>query len=111
MSKINAEPFVDRVEDIKEVVRFVSIFFEQTKQILNNGLVPQDNFNARILTVSFPAATTNQPLAHGLGRVPLGYIVLRRSSNIQIYDGTSPSNTSTLFLASSGAGSATVWVL
>lgn len=110
MSKITAEPFVDRIEDTKEIVRFISIFFEQTKRIVNNGFTFQDNLDGKVLSVSFSAATTNQALAHGLGRVPLGYQVIRRSANITIYDGTSPFTTSSIFLASSGAGNVTLLV-
>lgn len=111
MSKLTQEPFVDRLgEDPKEVSRFISIFFDQTKRLFNNALTFGDNFDAKSLRVSFAAPVVNQALAHGLGRVPVGYIVIRRSANIVIYDGTAPFTVSNLYLGSSGIGTATLLV-
>ena len=110
MSRVTQDTSVDRHEDLKEVARFSSMLFDQIASLLNNGLRFSDNFDAKLLDITFSAASTNSALNHGLDRVPAGYLVLRRSANITVYDGTSSWNASTMYLGSSGAGTVKVLV-
>ena len=110
MSKLSQESSIDRLTEPKEQVRFISIFFDQLVRILNNGLTFADNFDLKTVNVSFSSAVTNQAISHNLGRVPIGYIVIRRSANLSVWDGTSPFTSSYFYLASDAAGSVTLLV-
>jgi hypothetical protein len=64
-----------------------------------------------ILTFVFTASAVNVAVAHGLGRVPAGYMVVGRSANVTVYDGSDPSTESELVLRSSGAATVQVVAL
>lgn len=105
MSQIQASTSIQQVKP-DEVPRFVDIFFQEVIRVVNGGLDFQTNFNCKLLIAAFPAANTQVAVSHGLGRNPAGYIVTSISANIVIFNGSTPSNASTLYLQSSGAGSA-----
>lgn len=101
---------IDRLEGEKEVKRWVSIALEQIGQILNNGLGFSDNFDAKLLTITFSAADTDLATVHGLGRVPSGYFQVGQSAAMSLYDGASANTSSLLYLRSNAAGTCRVWV-
>lgn len=55
------------------------------------------------LRFRFTAAGTDVTVAHGLGRVPEGYYVVRSSAPVSVYDGSAPSSEDVLVLRASGA--------
>lgn len=48
----------------------------------------QDNMTGNMFRHVFSAANTSEIIEHDLGRVPVGYIVTRKSVAVDIYDGT-----------------------
>lgn len=42
--------------------------------------------DANYLDVRFPAVVTETPVVHGLGRRPVGYLVVRRAVEVEVYD-------------------------
>lgn len=57
-------------------------------RILNKGLKFTDNFNAEVASLtSHAVADTEDTVAHTLGRVPTGYLVLHRSKAGVLYQG------------------------
>jgi hypothetical protein len=109
MSKITQDSGVDKIQEPKEQIRFITQFFENVKQLINNGLSFADNFNTKILTLTFSATNTDTALVHGLGRAPVGYLILRRSANMVVY-GATANTSSIIYLKSSAAGTVTVSV-
>lgn len=57
----------------------------------------------------FTAAGTDVSVAHGLGRVPEGWVVVRSSAGVSVYDSPTPSPEDSLILRATGA--ADVYVL
>jgi hypothetical protein len=55
-------------------------------------------------------STTETRVRHGLGYVPRGYVVVKRSAAQHIYDGTTAWTDTDLFLLADGAVTATVVV-
>jgi hypothetical protein len=111
MSRITQDSSVDRFKDWAEASQFVSKFFEQVTKLFSNGITISDNFDAKILTLTFTSSATDTSLAHGLGRVPSGYLVLKRSANMVVYDGSNAWTSQNIYLRASAAGSITVAVL
>lgn len=66
--------------------------------------VPRAFFEAHpILTFEFTAAGQQLAVSHGLGRVPVGYIVVGRSAQVTVYDGFDLSTADVLVLRASGS--------
>lgn len=112
MSKLTYDPGVDKIpkEKTEEQMRFISQNFDQIKSIVNNGLLLADNFDGKILNMTFSSANTDTSAAHGLGRVPQGYLVLKRSASMIVYDGSTSWSSSSIFLKSSATGTISVLV-
>ena len=110
MSKLTGDAGIDKIQEPKDQMRFISIFFDQIKMLINNGLQFADNFDSKILTLTFSAASTDTSLTHGLGRVPTGYVILKRSASMTVYDGSAAWTSNLIYLRASAAGSVTVLV-
>lgn len=80
-------------------------FSRKLSDILNKGLRFEDNCD-----VAFVDFTTNEGigeediLPHGLGRIPRGYIVIKRDQVVEVYDGTTDWDTSYIYVKSDVAG-------
>lgn len=71
--------------------------------------VPRPHFIARpLLEFKFVTADKDVAVQHGLGRVPLGWIVVGLTAAITPYNGSAPSSEDVLVLRASGAGTAYV---
>lgn len=108
MSKITNESNIDRINDKEAQASYISKFLDQTKRVVNGGLSFADNFDCKILNITFTAANSDTSLTHGLGRVPEGYIVLRLSTNLMVYDGSIAATVNTISLKGSAIGTATL---
>lgn len=93
-----------------DVPRWVTIFGDQVVSILNNGINFTDNFKGALKSVTFSTGGTDATIAHGLGRVPTGYIVCGLSANMVIYYSSTPSTDVNLILQSSAAGTALLFI-
>lgn len=72
--------------------------------LLNKGLSFIDNFNAVTVTVADTGvANTEFSFAHGLKRIPTGYLVIRRNKAGVVYDSGTTWTVSTIYLKCSVA--------
>lgn len=109
--RLTASTDIDRSKDnIEDALKFTTLALEQIGQILNNGLFFSDNFNAKILTITFSAANVDVGSLHGLGRVPTGYQQIGQSAAAIVYDGASANSTSLLYLKSSAVAQVRILV-
>ncbi len=109
MSKVTGNPGVDKVQE-SEFKKFVSLLFEEIVRTLNNGLDFSSNFNGSTVSITFAAANTDTSIAHGLNRVPTGYLVIGQSAAMSVYNGSAANTSTLLYLRSSATGTATVQV-
>lgn len=105
--KLTATDF-SNVKDPDELTRFIAIFKDETNRILNSGIIFVDNFNSKILSVTFAAANTDTQVTHNLGRAPGGYLVFKLDAPLIVYDGVQPTTDSSIFLRASATGTATI---
>lgn len=77
-----------------------------------HSLTFDDNMLGNFCVVTFPVApNTDLTITHGLGFIPAGYIVTRRSNGGVIYDGVTTWTTVNLYLRSTAASTgATIFV-
>lgn len=109
MSKVTADSGIDKAS-AEDQPRLLSVFLDQVKTIINNGLQFVDNFSGKTLTLTFSAANTDTALTHGLGRVPTGYIIIKRSASMVVYDGSAAWTSQLIYLKASATGTVTVLV-
>lgn len=103
--KISASSDIDKLK-AEEVQKYVALYLDQVTNLVNGNLSFADNFNAKLLTVTFSAANTDVASIHGLGRVPSGYFLVGSTAAMSIYDGASANTSSLLYLRSNATGTA-----
>lgn len=108
--RFSASTGIDRLEKPEDAPRFTSLALAQVQQILNNGILFSDNFDAKQLSITFSTANTDTAAIHGLGRVPSGYILVGANAAMNVYDGASTSTSQVLYLKSSATGTARLLV-
>lgn len=110
MSRITEDPSINRLKTPEQQAEYAAKFNEQVVQLLNNGLTFGDNFDGKILNITFSAANSDTAQGHGLGRVPSGYLVLSRSASMVVYNGSAAWSSSNIVLRASAAGSISLLV-
>jgi predicted RNA-binding protein with EMAP domain len=109
--KIKTILSVTNVEDWNELRRFVTQMIDSIIDTVNGKLDFQENIVSSIHSVVFPSANTQIEVSHGLGKIPTGYILVKASAAMSIYDGTSSNTDNKLYIKSTAQGSATVIVI
>jgi hypothetical protein len=66
--------------------------------------------SGRLIDVEFPLGSLTQLVSHGLGRLPLGFIVAGADSATTINEDVTLRTTSTITLTASGAAGTKIWV-
>lgn len=108
MTKIQSATDVSNLKDIEQLKRFVSIALNEFKDIVNGNLTFGENIKTKLLNVTFSGVEAS--VSHGLGFVPNGYIIVGKSGDFNVYNGTTAWTTTNLFLLASGNGSAKILV-
>lgn len=99
---------LSNIKDVDNVVRFYSQAIQAINQTVNGNLEFLNMISAQ-LTFVFTGAN-EIGMAHGLSKIPSGYIDYGKSADIRIYDGTTPNTVDTIYLRSTGAGTIRVLV-
>lgn len=103
MSKVTQSMDIAQVKP-EETQRFTDLALKDIAQQINGKLDFATNFNGKLLSVTFAAANTQVSVAHGLGRVPQGYIITMDDSGVKVFNGTTSNTATTLYLRASGPG-------
>lgn len=108
--KIQRAVSLSNLTTFEDLRKWSDFSLDQIFDVLNGKVAFSDNIDANSVTASFSAAATDVQVAHGLNRGPIGYIVIRRSAAITIYDGSAAWTTDNIYIRSSGAGNITLLV-
>jgi hypothetical protein len=85
----------------RDLERSLDIIFTLIGEILNGGILLEDNFNGFKTTITTSATPgTETAIAHGLKRTPIGYIVLKKDKAAHIYDGSTAFDSSNIYVRS-----------
>lgn len=85
----------------KDLLTSLSNWAMVLKSILDGGISIDDNVDAsRVTVVTHATPGTEFLVAHGLGKVPLGYIVTGQEAAGSVYDGTTANTNTALYLKS-----------
>jgi len=108
--KLKTVQSISNLTELPELIQFLSGFQQDVVTTLNGNLSLVDNTNGTLISVTFSAASTTVQVSHLLKRTPTGYIVAGRSANIQVFDGNQSNTTQFLYVQSSGAGIAKLYI-
>lgn len=103
MSKITSSTDFTTIKP-EDLPKHLSFFADEVVNKVNGGLDFATNINCKLISITFSAGATNTSIAHGLNRLPVGYLVYGQTANITVYDGSTANTTTTLTLRSSAAG-------
>jgi len=103
-------PQTSNIENTKDFIRLASQTIDSVVSAINGKIGVTDNLDAAVVSAEFQSANSTTPIAHTLGRTPIGYIVTGLSANMVVFDGSGTNNESTLFLQASAAGTARMLV-
>lgn len=102
MSSISASTDMTQCKP-EELTKFIDLFCQDVVDTVNGKLDFTTNFNCKLLSITFGSADTDTGIAHGLGRVPAGYIVTGASAATSVYNGSVSSSSTSLVLRASVA--------
>lgn len=115
MASIQASAEIYDIKEDSEKFRYIQLFLQAVKQVVNGRLEFSTNVKFSPVTVEFTAANTSLLITHGLSRVPKGYLVVSKSADMTIYgDNVNISliaNSSTITLKSSATGTCQILFL
>lgn len=100
---------LSNVEGLEQLQRFVSQDIQAIVGVVNGRLSLTDNLQTSLVTVTFTGTSTVQ-VPHTLGIVPTGYIPVKLSADIRVFDGVGENTRQDIYLKASGAGTATLLI-
>lgn len=115
MGRVKGVPSLSDVPTWQELRRYASIAIDRIMGQLNGGISFGENITASgPSVVTFASSADIQTVGHNLGRVPQGFIVVKLSAGITVYQPAGAENawqSDKIFLTASGAGTATLYVI
>lgn len=101
---------LQNVKTLEELRRFVTFSLEEIKRTVNGRLRFKANLRATgPLTVAL--TTAESAVAHNLGVVPTGFLVVGLSANAVVFNGTKAWTGDTIYLRASTTVTATLYVI
>ena len=79
-------------------------FCQQVSEIMNGGIDFKTNFNGGQVNAVFTAVNTDTAVAHGLDRIPTGYIPTSKTAAMHVYTGVTPWNKTLIYLRADVVG-------
>lgn len=102
--KIQTQANPGNVTSWEELRRWTGVNCDQVSRAINGGIDLIDNCSTISVSVTIEAANSDTKVTHGLERMPNGYIVIGKSGNITVFDGTAASTTSELYIQATATG-------
>ncbi len=101
MSSIGGSPILPTPKDQQDtdLYRILSEFFRKITTILNRGITFNENVDCRLN--SFTSSGTpdaENTIAHGLGKVPTGYIIYSLDKASSVYKGSTAWTSTNIYL-------------
>lgn len=110
MAEIGYSFILPKPRDSQETDLYQAIqdFVTQVVKILDRGIIFTDNVDCRTISYTSNAvANTQDTVAHTLGKVPIGYIVVSQDKAGIVYNGGTTWTTTNIYLKNSVASVAT----
>lgn len=92
---------VDKWEDLR---KFVSQTLDQVVDAINGRISFNENVDAALVSVTFPAAGQTVAVKHNLNRVANNYIITKSNAVLVAADGDKPNEIGVTYVQSNDAG-------
>lgn len=109
MSKVQASSDLSTIDE-SDIKKYVTLVLQDIVDKVNGKLELGVNVSGKVLSFTFAAANSDTSVAHGLGRVPVGYLLAGSSASMSVYNGSIANTASSLTIRSSTAGTASIYV-
>lgn len=111
MSKPNVPLTISNLKTLDDVIRYNSIVFDAFLNTFTGNISFTDNIFVSRVDLSFTGANTETIVNHTLKVIPTGYIKVRSSAAMEIYDSSvNLWNKGYIYVKSSAIGTATILV-
>lgn len=108
--KLKVPQSIHNTRTWEELRRYLAITLDDILTALNGRISVGDNLDGQVVSVQFSSANIEVKVPHVLQRVPVGYIPVNKSVAMDIYNGGSAFSNTNVFLKSSAAGSADIFI-
>ncbi len=107
--KIKTTQSLNNCDDNETLKRFVSVTTSDIIDVVNGNL-STENIVKTLTPVEFTATNTDTVVKHGIKNIPSGYIVVRSSVAMSVYDGSKDFTDDSITIRSTATGTATVLI-
>lgn len=83
---------------IQDLVRFATKSLNSIQNIINGNVSLVDNCSTQILTFNFTKINSDVGVSHGLGSIPIGFIVVGGNTLTAVIPGKASNTASTFYL-------------
>lgn len=90
----------------EELTAVLDRFAQNVADTLNGKIDFHTNFNGNLVNAVFTAANTDTVVAHGLGRIPTGYIPTAKTAAMHVFTGTGKWTAKLMYLQADAIGTA-----
>jgi len=108
--KIKVPQDLSNIETFEDFKKFVSQTFSQVVTVINGRIALGENIDGTIVSVVFSGANVTMAAEHKLNRIAANYIVVGRTANMTIFDGTTDNTKDATYVQASAAGTARLLV-
>jgi hypothetical protein len=100
MGKIKAVTDVGNVESIENLRRYLQQTLSLIVETINGNLELNDNIKLKIVEINFVESNVDTSIAHGLNKIPTGFIQIGSNVASIVYSGVRPADSQFLYLKS-----------
>jgi hypothetical protein len=111
MGRVTSQPNIANLSTPEEIARFTSIAVNDLNTQINGNIEFGLNIKSSTVDVEFGAANTDVRAPHGLGRIPIGFLVAGLNVAATIYNGSQANDASFVYLRSSAPCTAKIIVI
>jgi hypothetical protein len=104
VARISASTKIEMIKEDSEKFRYISIVLDNIAAVVNGNVEFLVNMRLKQVSVTFTATNTDTSVAHGLGFLPSGYIIIGSTAAMSVYDGSISNTVTTLTLRASATG-------
>lgn len=108
MSSITTPSDFSKIKTWEELKRWVAAWAVDITNQVNGNLDFNSNLRCKLVDVVFTAANTDKRIAHSLGKIPTGYILVKTTASANLYDGSIVADADIIVLKSTATFTGTI---
>lgn len=110
MSKLKPSVEFQNLKTLEELKKYLSIFSDDLHAVINGNIELNENTKTQLVNFNFQTANLDLSVAHKLGRIPVGYILVSTNAYCRIKSGVARSTTTSMTLQSDAVANTSVMI-